>query len=91
MDVGLDAVQRSWVMEVRAFLRDAVTPGLEAEFAEHGLERIGGEVSDFRRAVGAKGWFGLTWPKEFGGLGLGAMHQHLLMREFEYRGCPGPT
>ena len=90
VDVGLDAVQRSWVTEVREFLRNAVTPGLEAEYAEHGLERIGGEVSAFRRAVGAKGWFGLTWPEEFGGLGRGAMHQHLLMREFEYRGVPGP-
>ena len=90
VDVGLDAVQRSWVTEIREFLSEAVTPALEAEFAEQGLERIGGEVSAFRRAVGSKGWFGLTWPKEFGGLGLGAMHQHLLMREFEYRGVPGP-
>ncbi len=90
MDVGLDAAQRAWVDEVRAFLRDNVTPALDAEIAEHGLERIGGEVSAFRRRVGEKGWFGVTWPKEYGGLGLGAIHQHLLMREFEFRGVPGP-
>ena len=90
VDVGLDATQRAWVDEVRAFLADTVTPALEAELAEHGLERIGGEVSAFRRRVGEKGWFGVTWPEEYGGLGLSAMHQHLLMREFEYRGVPGP-
>ena len=90
MDVGLDTAQRAWVDEVRAFLRDNVSPALEAEFAEYGLELVGGQVSAFRRAVGEKGWFGVTWPKEYGGLGLGAMHQHLLMREFEYRGVPGP-
>jgi alkylation response protein AidB-like acyl-CoA dehydrogenase len=33
---------------------------------------------------------GLDWPREYGGLGLGAVHQHLLMREFQYRGVPGP-
>ena len=90
MDVGLDAAQRAWVDEVRAFLRDTVTPALEAELAEHGQERIGGEISAFRRAVGAKGWFGVSWPREYGGLGLDAVHQHLLMREFESWGVPGP-
>ena len=86
MDVGLDAAQRAWVDEVRAFLRDTVTPALEAELAEHGQERIGGEVSAFRR----EGLFGVSWPREYGGLGLDAVHQHLLMREFESWGVPGP-
>ena len=90
MDVGLDAEQRAWVVEVRRFLHDTVTPELEAELAEHGLERTDGEVSKFRRRVGERGWFGVSWPTEYGGLGLSAMHQHLLMREFEYRGVPGP-
>ncbi|GLP74582.1 acyl-CoA dehydrogenase [Mycobacterium antarcticum] len=90
MDVGLNRAQREWVDEVRAFLYDNVSPALEAEFAEHGLELLGGEVSAFRRRVGEKGWFGVSWPTEYGGLGLDAMHQHLLMREFEYRGVPGP-
>ncbi|HEY6785900.1 MAG TPA: acyl-CoA dehydrogenase family protein, partial [Trebonia sp.] len=37
-----------------------------------------------------KGWFGLNWPVEFGGLGLGPVYQHLLVNEFEYAGAPGP-
>ncbi|TSD45478.1 acyl-CoA dehydrogenase [Rhodococcus sp. KBS0724] len=90
MDFELDADQRAWREEIRAFLRENVTPELRAEMAEHDLEFIGGELTAFRRKIGAKGWFGLNWPTEFGGLGLGAVYQHLLVSEFEYWGVPGP-
>jgi 3-oxocholest-4-en-26-oyl-CoA dehydrogenase alpha subunit len=86
----LDDAQRAWLAEVREFLRETVTPGLHSELAEHGLEFTGGEVERFRRKIGERGWFGLNWPKEYGGLGLSAIHQHLLMTEFEYWGVPGP-
>ncbi|MGZ8812982.1 MAG: acyl-CoA dehydrogenase family protein [Mycobacterium sp.] len=90
MDFELDDEQRAWVAEVRRFLDENVTAALRAEMAEHGLEHQGGELTAFRRKIGEKGWFGLNWPKEYGGLGLTAMHQHLLMSEFEYVGVPGP-
>jgi alkylation response protein AidB-like acyl-CoA dehydrogenase len=90
VDFELDAGQSAWLAEVREFLHRNVTPALQAEGPEHGLDLANEEVASFRRKVGAKGWFGLNWPKEYGGLGLSAMHQHLLMREFEYWGVPGP-
>ena len=90
MRIELDAEQRAWLEEVRGFLREHVTPALRAELAEHDLELPDGEVAAFRRKVGEKGWFGLTWPKEYGGLGLGPVHQHLLATELEYWGVPGP-
>jgi 3-oxocholest-4-en-26-oyl-CoA dehydrogenase alpha subunit len=90
VDFDLDADQRAWLAEVREFLAENVTEALRAELVEHNLEYRGGEVDAFRRKVGAKGWFGLNWPEQYGGLGLGAVHQHLLMREFEYWGVPGP-
>ncbi|WP_156686904.1 acyl-CoA dehydrogenase family protein [Mycobacterium sp. Marseille-P9652] len=90
MDFELDAGQRAWLAEVREFLHDNVTPELRAELARHDLEFPGGEVARFRRKIGAKGWFGLNWPREYGGLDLGAVHLHLLMSEFEYWGVPGP-
>ncbi|WP_421843400.1 acyl-CoA dehydrogenase family protein [Mycobacterium sp.] len=90
MDFELDAEQSAWLAEVREFLRANVTPALRAELAAHDLEFVGGEVARFRRAIGEKGWFGLNWPREYGGLGLGAVHQHLLISEFEYWGVPGP-
>lgn len=90
MDFELDDEQRAWVDEVRQFLAEHVTPALKAEIVEHGLEYQGGEVAAFRRKIGEKGWFGLNWPTAYGGLGLTAIHQHLLMSEFEYAGVPGP-
>lgn len=90
MDFELDDEQRAWVAEVRQFLAEHVTPPLKAEILEHGLEYQGGEVTAFRRKIGEKGWFGLNWPTDYGGLGLTATHQHLLMSEFEYAGVPGP-
>ncbi|BBY20697.1 acyl-CoA dehydrogenase family protein [Mycobacterium stomatepiae] len=94
MDFELDIGQRAWLAEVREFLSENVTPELRAELAAHDLEFRGGEVARFRRKIGEKGWFGLNWPREYGGLagkgGLGAVHQHLLMSEFEYWGVPGP-
>jgi alkylation response protein AidB-like acyl-CoA dehydrogenase len=90
MDFELDEDQRAWREEVRAFLRENVTLELRAEMAQHDLEFPGGEVAAFRRRIGEKGWFGLNWPEEYGGLGLGPVYQHLLMSEFEYWGVPGP-
>jgi alkylation response protein AidB-like acyl-CoA dehydrogenase len=90
MDFELDAGQRAWLAEVREFLQQNVTPELRAELARHDLEFRDGEVARFRRKIGEKGWFGLSWPREYGGLGLSAVHQHLLMSEFEYWGVPGP-
>jgi 3-oxocholest-4-en-26-oyl-CoA dehydrogenase alpha subunit len=90
VDFELDAAQQKWLEEVREFLHENVTDGLRRELAEHDLEYPDGEVAAFRRKLGVKGWFGLNWPTEYGGLGLGAIHQHLLMREFERWGVPGP-
>ena len=90
VDFELDAAQTAWVAEVRAFLTENVTPALRSELSEHGQELRTGEVAAFRRRIGERGWFGLNWAPEYGGLGLGAVYQHLLMREFEYWGVPGP-
>jgi len=90
VQIGLDAEQRAWVDEVRAFLAEHVTDALRAELAEHDRDLPDGEVAAFRGRVGERGWFGVSWPEEYGGLGLGPVHQHLLATEFEYWGVPGP-
>ncbi|MDQ1736087.1 MAG: hypothetical protein QOH56_2338 [Pseudonocardiales bacterium] len=90
MNFELDADQSAWRDEVRAFLRENVTPELLAEVGEHRTTLLGGEVAAFRKKIGAKGWFGLNWPAEFGGMDLGPIYQHILMDEFEYWGVQGP-
>lgn len=90
MDFRLDPQQRAWRDEVRAFLAENVTPALRQEMREHHLDKPDGEVEAFRRKVGEKGWYGLNWPVEYGGLGLSAVYQHILVTEFEYAGAPAP-
>ena len=43
---------------------------------------------DFTRKVGAKGWIGLTWPKEYGGLERTPIEKTIMMEEFAYREAP---
>ncbi len=42
MDFELDSGQRAWRDEIRAFLRENVTPELLRERAERGFEHAGG-------------------------------------------------
>ncbi|WP_128931978.1 acyl-CoA dehydrogenase family protein [Bradyrhizobium zhanjiangense] len=84
MNFELTDPQRQWRDEVRAFLRDNVTPELERERHIEGKLRFGPEARAFRKKVGDKGWWGLTWPREYGGLGKGAIEMHIMAREFDY-------
>ncbi|MER7003669.1 acyl-CoA dehydrogenase family protein [Dactylosporangium sp. NPDC000555] len=90
MEFELDDQQRAWREQVRSFLAENFTPELLRLRKERGYESDNELLRDFRRKVGEKGWFGLNWPKEYGGLGLGPIYQHILVNEFEYWGAPGP-
>jgi 3-oxocholest-4-en-26-oyl-CoA dehydrogenase alpha subunit len=90
VDFEWTAAERIWRTKVVIFLRANVTQALRDEIAEYGLEYPEGEVAAFRRKVGEKGWWGLNWPSEYGGLGLSAIHQNILKCEFDYWGVPGP-
>lgn len=84
MNFELTESQREWRDEVRAFLRRAVTAELLAEREVENQLRYGPEAREFRRKVGEKGWWGLTWPAEYGGLGMGPIEQYILANEFDY-------
>jgi alkylation response protein AidB-like acyl-CoA dehydrogenase len=88
VDFDLDADQARWLAEVRAFLHETVTDELLRERALHGTEDPGPATVEFRRRMGERGWFGLTWPREYGGLGLGPVYQHILVKELEYWRVP---
>jgi alkylation response protein AidB-like acyl-CoA dehydrogenase len=91
VDYELDPDQRAWREEVRAFLRENVTQELRDEIAEEGSEHLGGHVGAFNKKLAEKGWLGLNWPKEYGGLGLGPVLQHIMVNEFGLFGAPNPT
>ncbi len=91
MDFRLNAEQQAWRDEVREFLRENVTQELrdEGKGGELSLSvNQGPATMGFRRKVVEKGWFGLNWPKEYGGLEKTAMEQLIMMEEFDRAGAP---
>ena len=54
--------------EVRAFLAEEIAAGT---FDPHKPNREDTDVPEFSRKVGARGWLGMTWPKN-----MAAMSAH---------------
>jgi len=80
--------QCAWRDEVRAFLADAVTPALLAEMRQAGNEGEGPLARAFHQKMFDRGWWGVGWPKEFGGLGKTAIEQFIFVEEMERAGAP---
>lgn len=70
--------------EVRAFLREA-TQDIPAHIRARSW---GGYNTAFSRKLGAKGWIGVTLPKEYGGAGRSAFTRYVLVEEYLNFGAP---
>jgi alkylation response protein AidB-like acyl-CoA dehydrogenase len=74
--------------ELREYFALLLTPEVRA-----GLGHAGEGSPRFReivRQMGADGWLGLGWPKEYGGAGRGAIDQFILFDEVQRAGAPFP-
>lgn len=91
MNFDLPPESLAWRDEVRVLLDEHVTPELVAEISELGVESMGREAAKLRRAMTTRGWFGLNWPREYGGSERSAVDQYLLVAELEARGVPSVT
>jgi alkylation response protein AidB-like acyl-CoA dehydrogenase len=80
--------QLAWRDEVRRFVQKAVTPALVGEMRQAGNEGDGPLARAFHERLFAKGWWGIGWPKEFGGLGKSAIDQLIFIEEMEAVGAP---
>jgi len=69
---------------VRAFLDQALRGRPTDRLARSWM----GFDADFSRALAAKGWVGLTLPREYGGGGQDAFHRFVLAEELLARGAP---
>ncbi len=70
--------------EVRAFLAEALARRKPVEKAESwtGLD------PEFSRAMGARGWIGMTWPKQYGGHERSALERYVVLEEMLAAGAP---
>src|SRR5262249_12696352 len=82
-----DALRR----EIRGYYRELFTPELRAALDAEWHE-VGGPV--FRHVVGrmgADGWLGIGWPKEYGGQGRTALEQFIFWDETYRARAPLPV
>ncbi len=85
LDVGDRA--NAFRTEVRAWLGlhwDAAARTRERArpFCERGVDR------EFSRTLGLQRWIAVSWPREYGGLGLGPLEQFVFMEEMALAGAP---
>ena len=82
------AEQQALRTELRAYFDQLLNPEVRAEIGHRGE---GGE--GWRRIVrqmGADGWLGIGWPKEFGGQGRPPTDQFIFYDEVQRAGAPIP-
>jgi len=88
MDYQLTPRELSWRDEVRAFCAEHVTAAVLDELREIGNEGHGEECRGFVLKLRDRGWWGLAWPPEYGGLGRSAIEQWIFVDEIEGAGAP---
>lgn len=71
--------------QVRMFLRGEVR---NAGFVPLADCWCAGIDLEFSRKLGQKGWIGVTWPKEYGGRELSALHRYVITEELLVAGAP---
>src|SRR4029079_9680410 len=65
--------------EVRAFLAEEIEAG---PFRPPGGAIDGNFSAEFSRKVGARGWIGMTWPKQYGGHERSFLERYVVTEEF---------
>jgi 3-oxocholest-4-en-26-oyl-CoA dehydrogenase alpha subunit len=85
MDFGFTVEQEAFRQEIRSFLEDEIREGAFRPMCEGWIQ---GFSWDFTKKVAAKGWLGITWPKEYGGLGKSHVDRLILTEEMLRYGAP---
>ena len=70
--------------EVRAFLQEALVDYPAARR----VRNWSGASPEFSRKLGARGWIGMTWPKQYGGQERSALERYVVMEELLAAGAP---
>jgi alkylation response protein AidB-like acyl-CoA dehydrogenase len=87
VDITYPPETQAFRSEVKAFLADA----LPADWRGIGAldeEAAWAFARDWRKRLAERGYLSLTWPEEYGGLGLSKLHQVVLMEELALAGVP---
>ena len=89
MDFRFTEEEEAFREEVHDFLDQEMPPGwLVDMYYDGGSEEFHQFGLKMRRKLAARGWIGLSWPKEYGGQGTPLMKQVILEEELIYRRAP---
>ncbi len=88
MYIDYTPAERALRDELRAYLRKHVTEDVLAEVA--GTEGGGPLYTKVLQQMGADGWLGIGWPKEFGGRARPAIEEFIFFDEVQRAGFPIP-
>ncbi len=80
--------QQALRREIRGYMRALMTPELRAEV--EASEGGGPLYRQALRKMGADGWLGIGWPREYGGQGRSAIEQFIFSDEVQRAGFPLP-
>ncbi|MEY2642465.1 MAG: hypothetical protein RLZZ368_1112 [Actinomycetota bacterium] len=80
--------QQALRKELREYFVAMLTPEVRAELGESGEGKP--LFRELVRRMGADGWLGLGWPKEFGGQGRPATDQFIMFDEIQRAHAPFP-
>ena len=80
--------QQALRKELREYFATMLTPEVRAELGESGEGKA--IFRDLVRKMGADGWLGLGWPKEYGGQGRPATDQFIMFDEIQRAHAPFP-
>ena len=80
--------QQALRKELREYFATMLTPEVRAELGESGEGKA--IFRELVRKMGADGWLGLGWPKEYGGQGRPATDQFIMFDEIQRAHAPFP-
>lgn len=90
MDFRFNEEQEKFRLEVRSFLQKELSEEHHQEALCSGGLGFGYNSRDFLKKLGAKGWLGVDWPVEYGGLGKTIWERFIIYEELGYARGPWP-
>jgi alkylation response protein AidB-like acyl-CoA dehydrogenase len=88
MEIAYTPEQEALRQELRAYYQELLTPEVEEELGR--AQGVGPLVRRLVAQMGADGWLGIGWPKEYGGQGRSAIEQFIFFDESMRSGAPVP-
>ena len=87
MDLRFTPEEEAFRQEIRAWVRDNLPKDI-SDKVHRSIRLTKADMQRWAKILGAKGWLGWGWPKQFGGPGWNAVQKHLFEEETALAGAP---